>query len=559
VTLAFERRRLTPVRLERATPIMRNSSNIADEWRRERRMSVGTIDDVARAGRITVFDLFRAAARRDPRRIAIHSAAGVVIFSELFERVARLAAALAAQGVARGERIAIVSENRQEYVEYELAAAALGAILACQNWRLAPAELQYCVRLVEPRLVIASQRFATRVRGLDLAGAPVAIIEETHERWIAEAAAMEAFPDVDPEDGLVILYTSGTTGLPKGALISHRAMIARDLLLRVDLHARADDGFVAWAPLFHMASTDQTVGAMISGACVHIVDGMDPEAILAACERDSIGWLVMMPGAIEPMLALLRASGRRPKCVRAMGAMADLVPAHQLAELTRLMGAPYLNSFGATETGLAPCSGALIAPGVVPASLAKRKSGFCDFRLIDTQGRDVPDGEPGEAAVRGPTVFSGYWNAPETNARDFSGGWFRMGDLFRRTPEGLYDFVDRAKYMIKSGGENIYPAEIERVLLADPRVAEAAVVRAKDARWGETPVAFVARRDDSLTGAEVEALCRAALAGYKRPREVRFIPFEAFPRSATGKITRHELEARLKEETARQGATDEKS
>jgi fatty-acyl-CoA synthase len=171
------------------------------------------------------------------------------------------------------------------------------------------------------------------------------------------------------------------------------------------------------------------------------------------------------------------------------------------------------------------------------------------FRLVDADDRDVAEGEPGELAIRGPTVFSGYWNAPETNAQDFRGGWFHMGDVFVRNPDGTIDFVDRVKYMIKSGGENIYPAEIEQVLLRDPRVADAVVVRGKDPAWGEVPVAFVARRDEALTDADLVALCRAQLAGYKRPKQVRFIGLEEFPRSTTGKIQRHELEKWLQGET----------
>jgi fatty-acyl-CoA synthase len=147
--------------------------------------------------------------------------------------------------------------------------------------------------------------------------------------------------------------------------------------------------------------------------------------------------------------------------------------------------------------------------------------------------------------MRGPTLFSGYWQADETNARDFRGGWFHMGDVFRRNADGTLDFVDRAKYMIKSGGENVYPAEIERVLMTDSRVTEAAVVRTKDAKWGEVPVAFIARRDDSLTEAELTAMCRRDLAGYKCPRQFHFIDFADFPRSTSGKVQRHELEARL--------------
>ncbi|MDB5512606.1 MAG: Acid--CoA ligase, partial [Enterovirga sp.] len=235
--------------------------------------------------------------------------------------------------------------------------------------------------------------------------------------------------------------------------------------------------------------------------------------------------------------------GTRPKGIRACGAMADLVPTKLVAELSGLLGAPYLNSFGSTETGLPPLSAVLFAPGVTPTSLSKRQSAVCDIRLVDPEGRDVLDGEPGEAAVRGPTVFSGYWNAEETNARDFADGWFRMGDLFRHNPDGSYDFVDRAKYMIKSGGENIYPAEIERVLLADPRIADAVVVRRKDPTWGEVPVAFVAPAGPELTVQDVDTICRRELAGYKRPKHVRFVTFEDFPRSTTGKIQRHEMES----------------
>ena len=501
--------------------------------------------DVAAAGRLTVFDLFRASARRAPDAPALRTKTTVLSYRALERRVLKLAAALQGRGIGRGDRIALLSENRQEYAEIELAAACLGAIVACQNWRLADGELQHCIDLVEPSLVVASARYEATAGRLNLRSRPLLVIERDYEALIAAAEPLGTLPRVDPEDGLVILYTSGTTGLPKGALISHRAEMARNMVLRVDMNARESDGFIAWAPMFHMGSTDQVLGALMSGATAFVIDGFDAEAIVEIMEHHELGWMLLMPGSIEPVVELLQRTGRRPRGIRAVGAMADLVPQHLIAELSRLTGAPYLNSFGSTETGLPPASSMLIAPGTVPASLSKRKSAFCDLRLVDADGNEVADGEPGEAAVRGPTVFSGYWNAPEVNARDFSGGWFRMGDLFKRNPDGSYDFVDRAKYMIKSGGENIYPAEIERVLLADPRVSDAVVVRHRDARWGEVPVAFVSRTDDSLSAEEIEALCRRELAGYKRPKQVHFIRFEDFPRSTTGKILRHEMEARL--------------
>jgi acyl-CoA synthetase (AMP-forming)/AMP-acid ligase II len=500
---------------------------------------------IARAGRLTLYELFQSRMRMKPDAVAIDAPERTLTYRHFDHEVRRVAAGLQARGLRRGDRIALLSENRTEYVVLEMAAAMLGLIIACQNWRLAPDELRHCIRLVSPKLLIASARFEALSAQCDCADIPRLILETDYSALQAYGEA-NADPQIDPEDGLVILYTSGTTGLPKGALISQRAEMARMAAMRLDIRADEEDGALAWAPMFHMAATDQLLAALMSGAPVIICDGADAKRIVQKSAEYKLAWYVLMPGMMEPVMEEYRRTGLKPKGVRAVGAMADLVPLKQLAELTALIGAPFYNTFGATETGLPPCSSVLIPPGTIPSSLAKRPSSLCAIRLLDAEGCDVPDGEPGELAIRGPTVFSGYWNAPDTNARDFHDGWFRMGDLLRRNPDGSYDFVDRAKYMIKSGGENIYPAEIERVLLADPRVADAAIVRKKDAQWGEVPVAFIAARDAGLNEADIEALCRAKLAGYKRPKEVHFIKLEQFPRSTTGKIQRHAMEAWVK-------------
>lgn len=509
-----------------------------------------TANDIRRAGLSTVYDLFAANVHSRPEAIALIQGETVFSYGALHERVCRLAAALARRGIERGSVIALLSENRHEYVEIQLAAARLGAIVACQNWRLAPPELEHCVSLVAPALLIISARHAGKAAEADLA-LPALEIDRDFPALLAEAAPSGAPASAaEAEDPLIVLYTSGTTGLPKGATISHRAEIARMTALRLDMRATEDDGFVAWAPMFHMGSTDQVLGALMSGATVHIVDGFDAGRIVDIMEHHLLGWMLLMPGSIEPVVELLKQRSTRPRGIRAIGAMADLVPLKLIAELTALTGAPYLNSFGSTETGLPPASARLIPPGTTPDTLSKRKSSLCDMRLLAPDGTEVPDGEPGEVAVRGPTVFSGYWNAEATNSRDFADGWFRMGDLFRRNPDGSYDFVDRAKYMIKSGGENIYPAEIERVLLADPRIGDAIVLRRADPTWGEVPVAFIAPIGDGLTEADVEQLCRKSLAGYKRPKAIHFIRFEDFPRSTTGKILRHEMETLYRDHLA---------
>jgi fatty-acyl-CoA synthase len=432
-----------------------------------------------------------------------------------------------------------------------LAAAKLGAIVAAQNWRLAPSELLHCLRLAAPCAMLVGENYADVLAGLDVAVPVTITLGADYETRLARADPAEPPAVAEPEDPLVILYTSGTTGLPKGAVVSHRAFIARALVFMTELGLAPGEAFVAWAPFFHMASTDHALASLLKGNPVIVVDGYDPDALAAIIAHERLGWLPLVPGMIEGFAAALRRQGVRPRGIRAIGAMADLVPRHQLAEITTVLNAPYVNTFGATETGLPPGTGSFIAIGEAPTDLAKRQSSFCEVRLVDPEDNEVPDGEPGECAVRGPTLFSGYWQAPEVNARDFRGGWFHMGDMFIRRPDGRLDFVDRAKYMIKSGGENVYPAEIERVLLADPRVADAVVVRRPDARWGEVPVAVVARNDERLTADELYAKCRRELAGYKQPKDIRFVAFAELPRSTTGKIQRHEVEAWLQRKDAK--------
>jgi len=263
---------------------------------------------------------------------------------------------------------------------------------------------------------------------------------------------------------------------------------------------------------------------------------------------EKLGWLHLNSAVIDRLVTRMKKEGTRAKSVKAVGVMADLVPRQRIAEVTLLMSAPFANTFGSTETGPVPASKGLIDIGVVPERLSKQQSSMCELRLVDEYDVDVPDGEPGEALVRGPSLFSGYWGAHDVNAEVFRGGWFHMGDVFRRNSDGTLDFVDRRKYLIKSGGENIYPAEIERVLLASPQIETAVVVRRPDRKWGEIPVVFVVTRSNQLTTEDVVKLCRDQLAGYKIPKDVRFIANEDIPRSTSGKVKRHELERRLVEE-----------
>ena len=490
----------------------------------------------------TVFGLFQARAGLHPGRVAAQDARVTRSYGELEDRSVRLAAALSARGIGRGDQIAILSENRVEYLEVVLAAARLGAVVACLNWRLTPREIDESLDVVTPSLVVVSPRHQNLLQAATQGRRASLVIGEEFEASLA-LRTNAATERVDPEDALLVIYTSGTTGRPKGAAISHRAEVVRNLVTRVEYGIAPDDAFAAWTPLFHMGAADNALGTLMSGGKVVVIDGFDPDRLIHTVETEKLGWLLLMPGMVGKFADLLQVRAVRPAGVRVCGVMPDLVSPQDVARVTALLRSPYANTFGSTETGCPPCSAGLIPPGEVPSALAKTQSAFCEVRL-ESDGHSVPVGVPGEVCMRGPTMFSGYWGAPEVNAVDFRDGWFHMGDLMVRHDDGTLDFVDRAKYLIKSGGENIYPAEIERVLLQHPAVLEAAVVRRPDTRWGEVPIAFLLSADPGLDESELRALCRRDLASYKHPKDFVFLVGDGLPRNDTGKIQRAELERR---------------
>ena len=490
----------------------------------------------------TVGSLFAAQTRLNPAKLAVEDGATQLTYAALHDAAGRAAGVLARLGAVPGERVAILSENRAEYLVLQLACARLGAILACQNWRLSPAELQHCLDLVAPRVIVVSPRHAAKMTGIATAGAATLELGAEWDRMLRAADADAPAAAVSPEDALFILYTSGTTGLPKAAVLSHRAELARMLVMPHDLGVRAGDTNLCWPPLYHMGGTEPALHALLTGGRVIVHEGFDAARIAEAVTRERFGWLSIMPGAVGALIGALEKNSVPPRGVGACGVMPDLVAPHEVARVTALLGAPYCNTFGSTETGTPPLSSGRIPPGVIPDDLAKSPSPGCEIRLVDADDNDVPDGAVGELAMRGPTLFGGYWRDDAATRADFRGGWFHLGDLFRRRADGRYDYVDRRKYLIKSGGENIYPAEIERVLLADTRVIDAVVVRRKDARWGEVPVALVVTRDANLDPADLALRCRAALAGFKQPKEIRLVAADPIARSTTGKIQRRALE-----------------
>ena len=503
-----------------------------------------------------VGDVLQKNARTNPEATAAVGVAGEErTYEELNDRVNQLANGLRHRDFEYGSTVAILSENRLEFVETVYAGAKLGALVPTVNWRLEHEELLHCLEVVDADAVIISGALPERhewVETSDLEPTVISLGEASwgidYEEVIGSASTDEPTPSREPtpEDGVTVFYTSGTTGLPKGTVVSHRALLYRALTWKQVAGLGPD--FVAWSPMFHMVTTEPLFGTGIDGGTFYLVDGFDAGRVLELLANSACGYIPLMPGVIGPLLEEAEAEDYTAadfESVEYIGTMADLVGASQLQAVTELFGAEYVNTFGSTEVGVTPLSGSTIPTGTYPTKddLSKREGPLCDVKLVDEAWNEVPQGEYGELAVRGPTLFSGYVGRETANREEFEDGWFRTGDMFVRNADGSYDFIDRRKYLIKSGGENIYPAELERVLLDQPEVTEAVAVRVPDEEWGEVPKVYAAlEAGASLTAEELLERMRGRIASYKLPHYVEFVDVEAFPRSTTGKVLRGDVE-----------------
>tara|TARA_R110002020_G_scaffold26514_26_gene86019 strand:+ start:1976 stop:3523 length:1548 start_codon:yes stop_codon:yes gene_type:complete len=492
------------------------------------------------ATQMNVADLFRKQARIRADKAACVMGDSVTTYAELDRRTDRLAGALVTAGVGSADRVAILSENSPAFLDLFIAAAKIGAIVATQNWRLGGAELRHCFDLVEPALTFVSERFADGLHEATEGRYRTIRLGTEYEAFVGSGTApAEAWAET--ETGMLIVYTSGTTGLPKAALISQRALIARAQQYCTEFGIDPEDTFFAYSPMFHIASADLAIATLMIGGTVHIADGLDYPLMRQLLMDEKLSNLIFFPGMVGPVLEELARMDRPVRSLKKFGALADLFPPREIAAMTTALNKEYCNTYASTETGMAPGCGGRIPVGEVPKTYSKTESNFCLVRLINDDGSETPDGETGELIMRGPTLFTGYWRNDAATEEAFAGDWFHTGDLFRRNADGTLDYIDRKKYLVKSGGENIYPAEIERVVLQDPGVAEALVVRRADAKWGEVPV-LVVTADDSVTDASLIARCRENLAGYKCPKGVFFVPANFWPRNNTGKIVRREVE-----------------
>lgn len=507
----------------------------------------------ASASAYTVRDLFRRAFDIFPDRVAVTAQDGTWTYRELGRRSRQLACALADLGVRQGDRVAVLSETRPEYVETYAALASLGVTLVTLNIRLHPDELRYCVAKARPVALIASGGCGPATAAIAGSVGHRICYDSGADGFLDYAALLAGASGPPPavtvagEDIHNVLYTSGTTGRPKGATISQRAAAVRGLRLAQWFRLTPDDGFVGWLPLFHCGGDESLYATVTTGGTYATLRKADAEAMFRLIERDRLSWTLLLPGVITDFLNHPRRPDYDLSSFRFAIGYANMMP-NVVEQLTASCSIDFYDAFGQTETSY------LLAHGVShpgePPSLRKLPSPLLDIALVDEAGSEVGPGMPGECVVRGPSVMSGYLDDPQATSEVFRDGWLHTGDVLVRNADGTLTFVDRLKYLIKTGGENVYPAEVEQVIARHAAVQEVCVLGVPDEHWGETVKAVVVLRPGAeLTAAQVVAWCRDRLAGYKRPRYVQFMAASDLPRSTTGKLQRHEL--------ARQGVSEE--
>ncbi len=504
-------------------------------------------------------DLIERNAAFTPDKPATVFEGEILSYAEFNARIEQAARALKAElGVSRGDRVAILSLNRPDYLVLLYACARLGAMLVPLNWRLAVAEQLFILTDAGTKVLVLEQAFAeilpaleerlpdTHIAGLDFAPAK----GTAFETLLTKARGDGRNPHTDLSCPLLIVYTSGTTGRPKGAVLRQEALLWNAVMSQHMHGLTSADHVLAVLPFFHVGGLNiQTTPALHHGATVTIHPRFTPDTALTAIARDRPTLTVLVPATIQAVTDHPDWPSTDLSSLKAISTGSTIVPPHLIERFVG-RGVPVLQVYGSTET----CPIAIYTR--LGGDLARVGSTglpglCCEAAVIDNAGGELPPDTTGEIAVRGPNVFREYWGNVEATREALHDGWYRTGDIGLRDADGYFWVHDRKKNMIISGGENIYPAEVERVLLEHPDVMECGVVGRPDPRWDEVPVAYVIRRSGCLVeGESLKAHVLTQLARFKVPRDIIFV--DDLPRTALGKV-QHFMLRQLGEPARSQG------
>ncbi len=470
-------------------------------------------------------------------------------FRQLNARCNQVANALRASGVAPGERVGLLMMNGLEFIESFYAVAKTGAVNVPLNWRLVADELEFILKDSGAAVLIYSEEFAaiaaelhgrgakTDIRFWVQVGGQPAAFATSYDVWMGGAPGVEPELAGFEDDLLFIMYTSGTTGLPKGVMHSHNSVMWSILTVAATADVRYGDRYLLSLPMFHVGALNPVMGNLYLGVTSVVLKSFDPGQSWELIRDEKITCTLMVPAMLQFMLAAYDRATHDHSSLRWCVSGAAPVPV-TLIETYVAMGIEVLQVYGLTESCGPGCM--IVGEDAVRRAGSTGRAFFhTDMRVIDGNGQECAAGENGEVVLRGRHMMVGYWNRPDATAQAMRDGWLHTGDVGSLDEEGFLTIRDRMKDMLISGGENVYPAEVENVLLGHPGVSDAAVIGLPSPKWGEVPLAVVVRKDADLSEANVLEWCKGKLAPFKRPKVAVFI--DVIPRNPTGKILKRVL------------------
>lgn len=493
-------------------------------------------------------------AMMQPDAPALRFVGNTMTWADLRRRVAALAGALSGRGVGFGDRVMILMLNRTEFVESVLAANMIGAIAVPLNFRLTPTEIAVLVEDCVAHVMLTEAALAPVAIGVRNIQPLLSVIVVAggssqdsvfgYEDLLNEAGDVHEPVDIPNDSPALIMYTSGTTGRPKGTVLTHANLTGQAMtaLYTSGANINSDVGFVG-VPLFHIAGIGNMLTGLLLGlpTVIYPLGAFDPGQLLDVLEAEKVTGIFLVPAQWQAVCTEQQA---RPRDLRLRVLSWGAAPAPDA--LLRQMSATFpetqiLAAFGQTEMSPVTCM-LLGEDAIAKRGSVGRVIPTVAARVVDQNMNDVPVGEVGEIVYRAPTLMSCYWNNPEATAEAFAGGWFHSGDLVRMDSDGYVWVVDRKKDMIISGGENIYCAELENVLASHPDIAEVAVIGRADEKWGEVPIAVAAVTNDDLRIEDLGEFLTDRLARYKHPKALEIV--DALPRNPAGKVLKTELRLR---------------
>lgn len=503
----------------------------------------------------TLADLLRRQARLRPDATALVFEDRTASYRELDRRANRIANGLVALGVRGGDRIGYLGKNSDRYFELLFGAAKAGAVLVPLNSRLAPPEIEAILEHAEIGVLFVGRGFDPVVGALALPGQACCISMEgggeawpDFEQWRDAQVADEPAVEIDPNATALLMYTSGTTGLPKGVELTNRNVVAFFAAAQAGGYGDVapEDVVLVCMPIFHVAGTNVGLLSLAHGCTAIVKEEADAAGIIDSIRRWRVTWVLLVPAVVLMVVQHPGVAASDVRSVRKLVYGASPIAEDLVRQARALFGGAGLwHLYGLTE---ATGAGTISPPEAHEPAAGKLRS--CgrpypglELRIVDPSGVPVASGEVGEIVIRGPTLMKGYWNNPRATREAFlEGGWLRTGDAAYMDADGFVYVHDRVKDMIVTGAENVYPAEVENALFGHPAIVDVAVIGVPDPRWGEAVKAIAVLRPGSQASAEdIVAYARERIAGYKLPKSVDFVA--ALPRNPTGKVLRRELRA----------------